>query len=171
MIAGMVILGAVIGVVLGLLGCSNLLDHAVLHGYVMAANMSIGMGLWMRYRGHTWRYIGQMAAAMFLPFVLLTGPFWGGLVSGGLFLAVSHVLMLPAMLVVMLRHRSESPVARHVDIASKRVMGKSGMTFVRTFHQEWPFSIEGDEHGDVEYALRKIDLAAKRLLATRGRTR
>jgi RimJ/RimL family protein N-acetyltransferase len=44
-----------------------------------------------------------------------------------------------------------------VNIASRRVMEKSGMTLVRTFHAEWPVSIEGDEHGDVEYALRKMD--------------
>ncbi|HEV3309469.1 MAG TPA: GNAT family N-acetyltransferase [Chloroflexota bacterium] len=34
-----------------------------------------------------------------------------------------------------------------VNIASRRVMEKSGMTLVRTFHQEWPFSIEGKERG------------------------
>jgi hypothetical protein len=28
---------------------------------------------------------------------------------------------------------------------------------VRTFHQEWPWRIEGEEHGDVEYALTKAD--------------
>jgi RimJ/RimL family protein N-acetyltransferase len=44
-----------------------------------------------------------------------------------------------------------------VNVASRRVMEKAGLTLVRTFHQEWPHPIEGDEHGDVEYALRKID--------------
>lgn len=42
-----------------------------------------------------------------------------------------------------------------INAASRRVMEKAGLTYVRTFHQEWPWRIEGDEHGDVEYALRK----------------
>ena len=40
-----------------------------------------------------------------------------------------------------------------VNIASRRVLEKAGMRLVRTFHQPWPYPIEGDEHGDVEYAL------------------
>jgi RimJ/RimL family protein N-acetyltransferase len=40
-----------------------------------------------------------------------------------------------------------------VNMASRRVMGKAGLRFVRAFHQEWPDSIPGDEHGDVEYSL------------------
>lgn len=40
-----------------------------------------------------------------------------------------------------------------VNMASRRVMEKAGLRFVRAFHQEWPDSIPGDEHGDVEYAL------------------
>ena len=44
-----------------------------------------------------------------------------------------------------------------VHAASRRVMEKAGLVYVRTFHQEWPYRIEGDEHGDVEYALTKAD--------------
>lgn len=44
-----------------------------------------------------------------------------------------------------------------VNAASRRVMEKSGLTLVRTFHQEWPDIIEGSEHGDVEYAVSKAD--------------
>ena len=44
-----------------------------------------------------------------------------------------------------------------VNAASRRVMEKAGLVYVRTFHQEWPWRIEGDEHGDVEYALTKAD--------------
>ena len=40
-----------------------------------------------------------------------------------------------------------------VNMASRRVMEKAGLRLVRTFHQPWPHPIEGDEHGDVEYAL------------------
>jgi RimJ/RimL family protein N-acetyltransferase len=44
-----------------------------------------------------------------------------------------------------------------VNTASRRVMEKAGLKYVRTFHQEWPEHIEGSEHGDVEYALTKAD--------------
>lgn len=44
-----------------------------------------------------------------------------------------------------------------VHTASRRVMEKAGLEFVRIFHQEWPHPIEGDEHGDVEYALSRAD--------------
>lgn len=40
-----------------------------------------------------------------------------------------------------------------VNVASRRVMEKAGLRFVRTFHQPWPDYIEGEEEGDVEYAL------------------
>jgi RimJ/RimL family protein N-acetyltransferase len=44
-----------------------------------------------------------------------------------------------------------------VNLASRRVMEKAGLKLVRTFHQPWPDPIEGDEHGDVEYALSRAD--------------
>lgn len=40
-----------------------------------------------------------------------------------------------------------------VNVASRRVMEKAGLKFVRIFHQPWPDHIEGEEEGDVEYAL------------------
>ncbi len=40
-----------------------------------------------------------------------------------------------------------------VNTASRRVMEKAGLRYIRTFHQPWPYRIDGDEHGDVEYAL------------------
>lgn len=40
-----------------------------------------------------------------------------------------------------------------VHAASRRVMEKSGLRETRTFHQDWPHPIPGDEHGDVEYAV------------------
>ena len=40
-----------------------------------------------------------------------------------------------------------------VNLASQRVMEKAGLRFVRNFFQDWPEVIEGDEKGDVEYAL------------------
>jgi RimJ/RimL family protein N-acetyltransferase len=44
-----------------------------------------------------------------------------------------------------------------VNTASRRVMERCGMRFVRTFHLEGLEPIEGSEQGDVEYELRKAD--------------
>ncbi len=40
-----------------------------------------------------------------------------------------------------------------VNVASRRVMEKAGMTLARTFYLSWPDPIDGAEHGDVEYAV------------------
>ncbi|PRH75741.1 hypothetical protein C6N75_29350, partial [Streptomyces solincola] len=40
-----------------------------------------------------------------------------------------------------------------VNLASRRVMEKAGLSFVRSFTDDWPDAIPGSEHGDVEYAL------------------
>jgi RimJ/RimL family protein N-acetyltransferase len=44
-----------------------------------------------------------------------------------------------------------------VNTASRRVMEKSGMRLVRAFTADWPMSIPGDEHGDVEYAISRSE--------------
>jgi len=40
-----------------------------------------------------------------------------------------------------------------VNLASRRVMEKAGLTLIRTFHQPWPHPIDGGQYGDVQYAL------------------
>ena len=47
-----------------------------------------------------------------------------------------------------------------VNVASRKVMEKAGLRFVRVFHQPWPDRIEGEEHGDVEYALTRVEWEA-----------
>jgi RimJ/RimL family protein N-acetyltransferase len=44
-----------------------------------------------------------------------------------------------------------------VNTGSRRVMEKSGLTFVRTFHRDGLDAIEGFEQGVVEYALTRAD--------------
>jgi RimJ/RimL family protein N-acetyltransferase len=44
-----------------------------------------------------------------------------------------------------------------VNTASRRVMEKAGLKYVRTFHADWPYKIPGDEEGDVEYALTRSE--------------
>ncbi|NRQ37620.1 GNAT family N-acetyltransferase [Nonomuraea sp. NN258] len=48
-----------------------------------------------------------------------------------------------------------------VNTASRRVMEKSGLRYVRTFFQDWPDHIEGEELGDVEYELLRSDWARR----------
>ncbi|MFH9607917.1 GNAT family N-acetyltransferase [Streptomyces sp. NPDC017448] len=40
-----------------------------------------------------------------------------------------------------------------VNTGSRRVMEKTGLTFLRAYTDEWPEVIEGSEHGEVEYEL------------------
>jgi RimJ/RimL family protein N-acetyltransferase len=49
-----------------------------------------------------------------------------------------------------------------VHVASRRVMEKAGLTLVRAFVQPWPYAIEGDEKGDVEYAVTPAEWEAQR---------
>ena len=49
-----------------------------------------------------------------------------------------------------------------VNVASRRVMEKSGMKYVRTFHLEWPEEIEGTAEGDVEYAVTRAEWERRR---------
>ncbi len=74
---------------------------------VMATNMSIGMGAWMRFRGHSWRGIAEMSASMYLPFVVLLVPLWTGAMGEHAVMGWGHVLMFPAMALAMLLRPSE----------------------------------------------------------------
>ena len=47
-----------------------------------------------------------------------------------------------------------------INTASRRVMEKAGLRYVRTFHADWHEKIPGDEHGDVEYALTREEWEA-----------
>jgi hypothetical protein len=75
---------------------------------LMAVSMTAPMVAWMRYRGHGWPASAEMSAAMMVPTFGLIALLGIGLVEDieTLFL-VEHVVMLPAMLVVMLMRRDE----------------------------------------------------------------
>lgn len=49
-----------------------------------------------------------------------------------------------------------------VNLGSRRVMEKAGLTLVRTFHRDGLDAIEGSEHGVVEYALSRADQERER---------
>jgi flagellar biosynthetic protein FliP len=107
MLLSMAILGAAVSAAFALAGHANLLHFAALRGLLMTAYMVIGMALWMRHRRHGWARITEMSAAMVAPYVVLVGPFLGGVIGKGAFLAAMHVLMLPSMYVAMVLRRDE----------------------------------------------------------------
>src|SRR3954467_15814544 len=83
------------------------LEHATAMTLVMATDMSFGMGGWMRYRGHSWRSIAEMSAAMYVPFAMLLPLVWAGVMAGGAMITAGHLLMLPPMWGVVLWRRDE----------------------------------------------------------------
>ena len=107
MAVGMVVLGPLWPLALDAARAPGLLDRPELDALVMATNMTVAMSAWMRYRGHGWRATTEMAAAMYLPFVVLFPPLWLGLIAPGTMLVAGHVLMLPAMAAVMLLRPAE----------------------------------------------------------------
>jgi hypothetical protein len=73
----------------------------------MATNMTIAMSAWMRYRGHRWAATAEMAAAMYLPFIVLFLPLWLALLTPTGLVVAGHVLMLAGMAAVMLLRPAE----------------------------------------------------------------
>lgn len=118
MVVGMMGLGALERGILAAAGtsASHVRDTAPeVVALVMAFNMSAGMAVWMRHRGHAGARIAEMTGAMFVPGLAAIALFWGGLIESGAILALEHVAMLPAMIAVMLVHRGEysRPVHQH----------------------------------------------------------
>jgi hypothetical protein len=96
MLVGMVALGAVESLIWP--GLHDRTDVMVLF---MATNMAIGMSAWMWFRRHSWIAITEMAAAMYLPFLVLLVPYWAGAISGSAVMSWGHLLMLVAMALPM----------------------------------------------------------------------
>jgi hypothetical protein len=119
MIVGMAVLGACVRVICAALGQSDFyINHDGLRAAVMAANMTIGMAVWMRHRGHGWEAIAEMGGAMVVPLVVLIGPFWAGVLSGEALIGWMHVLMLPAMVIAMRHRRDEYAQDHHRHVAT-----------------------------------------------------
>ena len=114
MFVGMFVGGALIG---GVFGQREFLrEHPGILAPVMATNMTIGMVVWMRYRGHGWAATADMAAAMYVPTFLFLIPYLAGVIAKGPMLAGMHLLMLPAMWAVMLRRRDEYTHDHHAMV-------------------------------------------------------
>jgi hypothetical protein len=107
MFVGMAVLGGALQGILALAGWEFPSQFPELTSLAMALEMSIGMVVWMRYRGHSWVSTLEMAGAMFVPAIVLFPLLWLGFISGDSLLAIEHVAMLPLMYLVMLLRRSE----------------------------------------------------------------
>ncbi|MFI6802707.1 hypothetical protein ACWDOR_08995 [Streptosporangium canum] len=106
MFVGMAVLGAAVRAGLALTGLEFPArpEAAALE---MAVDMSAGMIVWMRYRGHGWAATLEMAGSMIVPALALFPLLWAGVITGDALLVLEHVVMLPLMLLVMLRRRDE----------------------------------------------------------------
>ena len=102
MAVGMVTLHPVWTIALDAADAPGLMHNAYTGALIMATNMTVAMSAWMRVRGHRWRPIAEMGAAMYLPFVVLFVPLALGLIGEGALMLWGHVLMLPAMAAAML---------------------------------------------------------------------
>jgi hypothetical protein len=111
MFAGMALLGAPFGWLLGAMGSSwsELTDTApALMFLAMATTMTMPMVGWMAYRGHSYRAGAEMSASMFVPTFAVIGLLGADLVTDiGVLLVIEHVAMLAGMLAVMLLRPAE----------------------------------------------------------------
>ncbi|TDB77463.1 hypothetical protein E1165_03920 [Micromonospora sp. KC723] len=110
MVAGMLLLEPLWQAAGAALEFSDVLARPAVAALVMATDMSIGMAVWMWHRGHRARATAEMVAAMYVPYLLLFVPFAAGLLDGSALLLGGHLLMVPAMVVVAVRHRHAHPV-------------------------------------------------------------
>jgi hypothetical protein len=102
MAVGMVALHPVWTFVLDAVGAPGLMSNPYTGALIMATNMTVAMSAWMRIRGHRWRPIAEMGAAMYLPFLVLFVPLALDYIDEGALMLWGHVLMLPAMAAAML---------------------------------------------------------------------
>ncbi|TDB97151.1 hypothetical protein [Actinomadura sp. 7K534] len=108
MAAGMLIFGAAVRGVLALTGGElSMGRQPELASLEMAFDMSAGMLIWMRVRGHAWAGSLEMCAAMFAPLAVLFPLLWLDVITTDSLMMLEHVLMLPLMFLVMLRRRGE----------------------------------------------------------------
>jgi hypothetical protein len=120
MFAGMFVLMAPTGVLLGAFGTSWSGLSPAMNVFAMALTMTVPMIAWMRYRGHAWRPNVEMAASMLIPTFAVMGLLWSGLANGGL-MVPEHAGMLTCMLIAMLLRRDEYSCATHPSHAQPAI--------------------------------------------------
>jgi hypothetical protein len=120
MLLGMVTLGMPADWLLRAIGVSASGGHHTTKMLAtMAVTMTVPMVAWMRYRGHAWRPIAEMAASMLLPTLAVLVLLWTGVATGaGVLMVIEHAAMLVCMLGAMLARWDEYSGAGHVHGAS-----------------------------------------------------
>jgi hypothetical protein len=106
MFAGMFVLMAPMGALLGAFGTSWSRLSPAANVFVMSLTMTAPMVAWMRYRGHAWRPNVEMAASMLIPTFAVMAVLWTDGAKSTL-IVPEHAGMLVCMLVAMLLRREE----------------------------------------------------------------
>ena len=132
MVAGMVVLGPLWRIGGELLGGAGVLARPDVGALLMATNMAVGMVAWMWYRGDGWPAAGETSAAVYVPFLLLLPAWWAGWVGDDVLLLGGHLLMLPAMALVALRHPATAPPRRHPVVAAVARRWPVGLALLMT---------------------------------------
>lgn len=88
----------------------------------------------------------ESAAVLELGYRLRRSVWGGGLATEG-----SRALVRAAFTRLGTERVTANTMA--VNAASRRVMEKAGLSFVRQYTEDWPEPIPGSEHGEVEYAV------------------
>ncbi|WP_026929768.1 hypothetical protein [Glycomyces tenuis] len=108
MLAGMFVLGGLVRGVVALAGVEyGMATHPELTILEMALDMSIGMVVWMRVRGHGWAGTLEMAAVMIAPALVLVPFVRLGALGADTAMLLEHLAMFPLMFLAMLRRRGE----------------------------------------------------------------
>jgi flagellar biosynthetic protein FliP len=102
MFVGMGVLSGLAALVLAAVGTSYAAQPGPARVLWMGVAMTAPMVLWMALRGHAVARTGEMAAAMMLPTLVAAGMVWAGAAEVMTGLLIQHVVMVPAMVVVML---------------------------------------------------------------------
>ena len=106
-VAGMVVLGPAESMLLNPIGWAEVVASFEAATLVMATNMTVAAAAWMRFRGHGWAAIAEMAVAMYAPFLVLFPPLRLGVLSASGLMSLGHVLMLFTIAAAMLRRRDQ----------------------------------------------------------------
>ena len=106
MFVGMAVLGAARMGILALTG-AEIPGQPAADALLMAFDMSVGMVVWMRVRGHRWAPCWEMTAAMFVPALGGLALLWAGVVSEHGLMMVEHIAMAPLMLAAMFLRPTE----------------------------------------------------------------
>lgn len=99
MFAGMMLLMPLAMLLPG--AAEDALDTPVGASLVMATTMSIGMTAYMAWSRHSWAPIIAMDGVMYASFIIFFPALGAGWMGGDAVLTLGHIVMLPAMVVVM----------------------------------------------------------------------